>query len=167
MKNKHNHAVSYLTRGAMIAALYVALTYLSAIFGLSSGAIQFRLSEALTILPILMPEAIPGLFVGCILSNILTGCALWDIIFGSVATLIGCIGTRLLKNIPRKFKWFATLPPILSNAVIVPFVLIYTYGSPDSYIFLSATVALGEIVCAGVLGSLLYFSLSKHSLFLR
>lgn len=83
----------YLTRAALIAAFYVILTFLSQIFGLASGAIQFRLSESLTCMPLFYREAIPGLAVGCVLANILTGCALWDIIFGSIATLIGALGT--------------------------------------------------------------------------
>ena len=101
-----------LTTGAMIAALYVALTYVSHMFGLASGAIQVRLSEALTILPYFTSAAIPGLFVGCILSNLLTNCAVWDIVFGSIATLIGAIFSFLLRD---KSKWFAPLPNILSK----------------------------------------------------
>ena len=77
-KQGYSTSVRALTRGAMIAALYVALTYLASALGLASGVIQFRISEALCILPIFMPEAIAGLFVGCLLSNIFTGCLLWD-----------------------------------------------------------------------------------------
>ena len=152
-----------LTRGALIAALYVGLTYVSTIFGLSSGAIQFRLAEVLCILPIFMIEAIPGLFIGCILSNIIAGCVLWDIIFGSIATLIGAIGAYLLRRVPTKFKWVATLPTLIANMVIVPFVLIYAYvGVSDSYLFLMATVGLGEFVCATIGGSALYYIFKKH-----
>lgn len=153
----------YLTRGALIAALYVALTYVASIFGLSSGVIQFRISEALCILPIFMPEAVMGLFIGCILSNLLTGALLWDIIFGSLATLIGAFFTRMMKPLPEKLKWIATLPPVISNAVIVPFVLIYAYGVPDAYFYLFITVGIGEIVCAAGLGSLLYYTLRKYN----
>ena len=84
--------------GAIIAALYVVLTYLASAMGLSSGVIQVRFSEALTILPIFTPAAIHGLFVGCLLSNLLTGCALWDVVFGSLATLLGAIFTYLLRR---------------------------------------------------------------------
>ena len=164
MNNSKKNATLYVTRGALIGALYVVLTYLSSVFGLASGVIQFRLSEILCILPIFMPEAIPGLFIGCMLSNILTGCAAWDIIFGSIATLIGCIGTRLLMNLPEGLKWIATIPTVLSNAIIVPFVLIYTYGVTDGYFFLMLTVATGEIVCAGIGGSILYYALRKTKL---
>lgn len=151
----------YLTRGALIAALYVALTYASALFGLSSGAIQFRISEMLCILPVFMPEAIVGLTLGCLISNLLTGAVVWDIIFGTVATLIGALGARLLRRLPAKLMWIATIPTILANAIIVPFVLIYAYGVPDAYPYLILTVGIGELVCAGVMGSVLYYTLRK------
>ena len=86
---KKKNLTIYTTRGALIAAIYVALTAIASAVGLSSGAIQFRISEALCILPIFMPEAVPGLFIGCLISNVLSGCVVWDVIFGSLATLIG------------------------------------------------------------------------------
>ena len=79
-------SVRYLVHSAAIAALYVVLTYISSLFGMANGAVQLRLSEALTILPIFTPAAVPGLFVGCIIANIISGCAIWDIIFGSIAS---------------------------------------------------------------------------------
>lgn len=162
--NKTKKITLYTTRGALIAALYVALTELATLVGLSSGVIQFRISEAFCILPLFMPEAVPALFVGCILSNLLVpGVVIWDIIFGSLATLIGAVGARLLRNIPERFKWIATIPTILANALIVPFVLIYAYGAPDSYFFLMLTVGIGEVVCAGIGGSALYYILRKYS----
>lgn len=148
----------YLTRAALIAALYVILTFLSQIFGLASGVIQFRLSEALTCMPLFYKEAIPGLTIGCLLANLMTGCAVWDIIFGSAATLIGAIGTYY---IGRKKPVLAPIFPILSNMIIVPFVLQYVYGAPDSYWYLMTTVGIGEIVCCGVLGMLLYKAYKK------
>lgn len=155
-------SVPRLTRGALIAALYVAMTYLSSLFGLSSGVIQFRISEALTILPVFMPEAIPGLFVGCVLSNLMTaGAHPLDIVFGSVATLIGAVLTYLLRRLPPRLAWIAAVPPIIANAVIVPFVLMLAYGSEGSYLYFMLTVGLGELVCAGVGGSALYYSLRK------
>ena len=155
----------YLTRGALIASLYVGLTYVSTVFGLSSGAIQFRISEALCILPIFMPEAIPGLFIGCLVSNIVSGCVIWDIIFGSLATLIGAVGAHLLRNLPIKFMWAATIPNLLSNMVIVPFVLMYAYGVPGGFFLLSLSVGIGEIVCGVIGGSILYYSLKNIKLF--
>ena len=147
-----------ITQAAIIAALYVVLTFVANAMGLASGAIQIRLSEALTILPYFTPAAIPGLFVGCLLSNILVGGIIWDIIFGSLATLIGAVGTYEL----RKFKWLEPLPPILSNTITVPLVLIYAYGVQDALPYLMATVGIGEVISAGVLGMILLKSLEKH-----
>ena len=161
MKRQSHKSVMFLTRGGVIAALYTALTYLSFLLGLSSGVIQFRISEALCILPIFMPEAILGLTIGCFISNLVTGAFFWDIIFGSVATLIGATGAFLLRGISDKLKWIVTLPTILANAIIIPFVLIYAYGVPDGYFFLMFTVGVGEIVCAGIGGSLLYYTMKK------
>ena len=87
-----------ITMAGIIAAIYVVLTFVAQAFGLASGAIQFRLSEVLTILPMFTAAAIPGLTVGCVLANILTGCAIWDVVFGSFATLLGAIGTHLLRK---------------------------------------------------------------------
>lgn len=155
MKNKN---VLFLTQAAMIAALYVVLTFVANAFGLANYAVQVRFSEALTILPYFTPAAIPGLFVGCLLSNILTGCALMDIIFGSIATLIAAIFTYKL----RQFKWLAPVPPIVTNAIVVPFVLKYAYGiEPLWFSFL--TVTAGELISCGILGMLLLFSLQKYA----
>lgn len=148
----------YLTQGAMIAAIYVVLTYFINAFDLASGAIQIRISEALCVLPVFTPAAIPGLFIGCLLANTLTGAVVWDIVFGSIATLLGAVGTYLL----RKTKVLYLLPPIVSNAVIVPFVLQYAYGVPDAYWFLVLTVGIGEILSVGVLGFLLKQALWKY-----
>lgn len=155
-----NKKTLFLTQAAMIAAIYVVLTYLANAMGLANGFIQIRLSEALTILPFFTPAAIPGLFVGCLLSNILTGCCLLDIICGSAATLIGAIFTFLL----RKYKWLAPLPPILANIIIVPFVLTspYGYGLENAWWYLAVTVGIGEIICCGILGMSLLFLLNKY-----
>ncbi len=155
MKNK---SVTYLTQAAMIAALYVVLTFIANAFGLANYAVQVRFSEALTILPFFTPAAIPGLFVGCLLSNVLTGCAMPDIVFGSLATLIGAVATYKLKDVN---KWLAPLPPIAANAVIVPLVLKYAYGIEPLW-FSFVTVTAGEIISCGVLGMLLLFALSKY-----
>jgi uncharacterized membrane protein len=147
-----------LTRAALIAALYVVLTFVSQTVGLANGVIQFRLSESLTIMPVFFKEAISGLCIGCILANILTGCALWDIVFGSLATLIGALGTYY---IGRKKPLLAPVFPILSNVIIVPFILQYVYGIKDSYWFLATTVGIGEFVCCALLGLGLYKALKK------
>ena len=164
MKNKNKQLTRYTTRGALIAAMYVVLTWLASMMGLSSGVIQFRFSEALCILPVFMPEAIPGLFIGCLISNIIAGGVVWDVVFGSIATLIGAIGARLLMKLPEKLKWAVTIPTVLANMVIVPLVLIYAYGAPDSYAYLMLTVGIGEIACAGFGGAGLYYLLKKTNL---
>lgn len=155
MKNKN---VMFLTHASMIAALYVVLTFAANAMGLANYAVQVRFSEALAILPFFTPAAVPGLFIGCLISNVLTGCALPDIIFGSLATLAGAVGTRAL----RRMKWLAPLPPIAANAIVVPFVLKYAYGiQPLWFSFL--TVTAGELISCGVLGMLLLFSLEKYA----
>ena len=153
-----NKKVKFLSRASLIAALYVLLTYLAAAMGLSSGAIQLRFSEALCILPCFTAAAIPGLTVGCLLANALTGCALWDVIFGSLATLLGALGAYVLRN----QKWLVPLPSVLSNMAIVPFVLKTVYGAPDAYWFLLCAVGIGEILSVYGLGMLLLFALEKR-----
>ena len=147
-----------LARGGLIAALYVVLTLVSAAFGLSSGVIQLRLSEALTVLPFFLPEAVPALAIGCLLANLVTAAPIWDILFGSLATLIGAIGARLL----RRYRFLVPLPTVLANGLIIPLVLIFAYGVPDGYLFLFATVTAGEILSAYVLGLVLLFTLEKR-----
>ena len=144
----------FITQAAVIAALYTVLVI---IFNYCSfGPIQFRIAEALTILPYFTPAAIPGLFVGCLLSNILGGAAIWDIIFGSIATLIGAIGTYAL----RKNKWLAPLPPIIANTLIVPFVLKYAYGSEGIFAMFFVTIGASEFVVCGIIGMILLFALN-------
>ena len=152
-----------LVRGALIAAAYATLSYLSA--PLTFAFFQFRLSEALCVLPIFLPEAIPGLFIGCIISNYISGCVLWDIVFGSLATLIGAFFARALAKLPHKLMFVTTLPTVFANAIIVPFVIMYAYGSPESYWFLFATVMVGELVTATLVGTLLYYQLHKRKAF--
>ena len=156
--------VRFITYSAIIAALYVILTGLSAVLHLASGPIQIRLAEALTVLPVFTPTAIPGLFLGCVLANFLTGSLIWDVVFGSLATLIGAIGTYFLR---KKSKYLAVLPPIVSNMLIVPAVLQYVYGEEQMYWILMLTVGVGEILSAGVCGLILHKTLSKTKLFLN
>lgn len=146
-----NKKTIYVCQGAIIAALYVVLTLFVSAFNLASGAIQFRVSEALCILPIFTPAAIPGLFIGCLISNTWTGCAVLDVVLGSLATLIGATGTYFL----RKTKFVFTLPPVFANAIIVPIVLRVAYGLGDAYWFLVLTVGAGEIISICILGMLL------------
>jgi uncharacterized membrane protein len=153
--NKNN--TLKLVNGGLIAALYVVLTVLAAQFNLASGAIQVRFSEALTIMPVFTAAAVPGLTIGCVLANLLTGCAAWDVVFGSLATLIGAIGTRLLKDKPL----LAWIPPVLSNMAIIPIILIKVYAVPDAWWFLVLTIGAGEIISCGLLGLLLWRSLKN------
>ena len=149
-----------VTYAALIAAIYVVLTYVANIFGLASGAIQVRISEALCVLPAFTRAAIPGLFIGCFVSNLLTGCALWDVVFGSVATLLGALGTYYF----GKSKYLAPIFPIVANTVIVPFVLKYVYMLNDSVWYLVLTVFIGEVISCGILGALLYSVVKKSKI---
>lgn len=154
MKNKK---VLFLTQAAMIAAIYVVLTILFQPF--SFGQIQVRIAEALTILPVFTPAAIPGLYVGCMIGNILGGSILPDIIWGSFATLIGAVFTYLLR---KQIMFLAVLPPIISNTIIVPFVLRYAYGILLPIPVMMFTVGIGEIISCGILGGIIHSSLQKY-----
>ncbi len=154
MRNKR---VQFITQAAMIAAIYVVLTFSFATF--STGPIQVRLAEALTILPYFTPAAIPGLFVGCICGNLLASAMLPDIIFGSLATLIGALGTYFLR---KQNKYLAPLAPILANALIVPFILKYAYGEPFPIPYMMLTVGIGEIISCGIIGMILHGALHKY-----
>ena len=147
----------FLAHASIIAALYVVLTYLATLLGLSSNAVQIRFSEALTVLAAYTPAAIPGLFIGCFLSNIFAGGVIWDILFGSLATLLGALDTYALK----KHKYLAPLPPIIANTLIVPFVLRYAYGAPGSIGYFMLTVGAGEVISCGILGILLITAVNK------
>ena len=163
MKNKNN--IRSITAAAIVAAIYVVLTYITNLFGLASGVIQCRLSEGLCVLPAFTPAAVPGLFIGCVLSNLLTGSIPLDVIFGSLATLIGAVGTYYLARMKiNKFTY--TLPPIIANTVIIPFVLKYAYGFSGSVWYFAVTVGAGEVISCGVIGMLLYGVLKKNNWFL-
>lgn len=153
---KHAKSVTY---SAIIAALYVVLSYCSHLFGLANGAVQVRLSEALTVLPFFTPAAIPGLTIGCLVSNFIMGCLPWDIAFGTLATLLGALGTYALR------KWhpaLAPLPPIAANTVIVPIVLAKVYGEGAPLYLLAAGIFAGEFVACAVLGIPLLYTLKRR-----
>lgn len=154
-----NKKTLFTVYAALIAALYVTLTLAANSLGLANHAIQVRFSEALTVLPFFTPAAIPGLFIGCILSNLMTGCMPPDIIFGSLATLLGALGTYFLRN---KSKWLAPVCPILSNTLIVPFILAYVYFFEGSIPYFMLTVGIGEVISCGVLGMIVLNALQKH-----
>ena len=152
----------FVCRAAIIAAMYVVLTFIAAALGISSGIIQVRFSEMLCILPVFTTAAIPGLTVGCLCANLLVGGAIWqDVVFGTLATLIGAIGTYAL----RKFKWLAPLPPMLANTIIIPFVLAYGYKFEGGLPFFMLTVGIGEIISVYIFGLILYHSIKNKNLF--
>lgn len=156
MNQKTSNKIYFMVYAAMIAAIYTVLTMVFA--PISFGPIQFRISEILCILPLFTPAAIPGLFIGCLLSNFLCGAAMLDVIFGSLATLIGAVGSYLL----RKNKWAVCIPPIVANTIIIPWVLRFAYGSEDMIWYAMITVGIGEILAIGVLGNLFMGILEKY-----
>lgn len=153
MKAKNTLSITY---AAAIAAIYVVLTLVFA--PISYGEVQIRISEALTILPVFTPAAIPGLFIGCIIANMTGGAIIWDVVFGSIATLLGALGTYLL----RDKRWLAPLPPVISNTVIVPLVLRFGYGVNLPVPLLMLFIAVGELISCYVLGEVLYTLLAKY-----
>ena len=156
MKNKAR--ILFVTQAALIAALYTVLTVFVGAFGLANGAIQFRISEALCVLPFFTPAAIPGLAIGCFLSNLFMGCIWQDVIFGTLATLIGAYGAHLLRRIP----WLVPLPTVLANTLIVPPVLAYGYHAEQGLPFLMLTVGIGEVLSAYVCGLVLFFTIKPY-----
>ena len=144
--------VKYLARAGVIAALYVVLTYLAGLMNLAYGPVQFRFSEALTVLPFLFPEAVPGLFVGCVVSNLLSPYGALDLVVGSLATLVAAVGTRRCRR-----RVLAPMPPVVSNAVLVGAMLAWyeagaSAGFLPAFAYNALTVGLGELVVCYVLG---------------
>ncbi|MCR4896285.1 MAG: QueT transporter family protein [Lachnospiraceae bacterium] len=157
-----NKKVLFMVQAAMIAAIYVVLTVFINAFNLASGAIQIRISEALTVLPFFTPAAVPGLFLGCLISNLVTGCAPWDVLFGSLATLLGALGSWFiavrLKH-SETSRILVTIPPIVANTLIIPFVLAYVYQLEGTIPFFMLTVGAGELISCGILGFILLTAL--------
>lgn len=161
-KNKKRTVpVRYLTTAAIIAALYVVLTGISAMLGIASGVIQVRLSEALAVLPFFTSAAVPGVTIGCFLANLLLGSPMPDVIFGTLASFLGVFAASFL----RKHKHLIALPTILANMLIIPPVLRFAYGVPDAFWYMTLTVGAGEVISAGILGTLLLYTLQKYNLF--
>lgn len=161
MEKTNNKTIYGVAYDAAIAAVYTVLTMVFA--PISFGPVQFRISEILCVLPFFTPAAVPGLFVGCFLSNLLCGAAGLDIVFGSLATLIGAVGSFYLG---KKSKWLVAVPPILANTVIIPWVLRFAYGSQDLIPFAMLTVGIGEVLAIGVLGNLLLLTLERYRNFI-
>lgn len=156
--NNYRKSTRYLCTAAIIAALYVVLTFVSNVFGLASGAIQIRISEALCVLPFFTAAAVPGVTIGCLITNLLMGVSVYDIIFGTVATFIGVIIAYAL----RKSMWLVPIPTVISNTVIIPLVLYFSGMGEQGIPFIALTVCIGEIISCGILGILLIKVLSKY-----
>lgn len=153
-KNLDQHGrVLFIVRAAVIAALYAALTL--ALYPISFGAVQFRVSEALTLLPVLMPEAIPGLFVGCLLANLIGSATVWDVVFGSLATLIAAFMTYAT----RRNRIVAAIWPVTCNGVIVGAVLALTAQLPVALTM--GQVALGEVAVVYTVGMAMLAALNR------
>ena len=154
-----------ITTAALIGGIYVALSYFGNIFGLTYGPVQCRFSEALTVLPFLNPLATWGLFVGCVLSNILSPYGLLDLIFGSLATLLAGLLTARCRS-----KWLAPLPPVICNGILVGGLISYqevgfTAAFGGTFLFNAASVALGELLACYVLGLPLLTLMDKAKVF--
>lgn len=150
-----NKKTLYVTQAAVIAAIYVVLVF---VFQYTSfGPIQFRIAEALTVLPYFTPAAIPGVTIGCLLSNLLFKADILDVVFGTGATLIAAYLSYQL----RANKFLVPIPPILVNAIIIPWILKYAYFEADTISIMMLTVGAGQLVSVGILGMVLLFSLEK------
>ena len=163
---RRNRKVTSIVTAAMIAALYVVLSYVSHAFGLASGAIQIRISEALTILPVFTPAAIPGVTIGCLLFNLLSGAPAPDVVFGTIASLLGALGTHRIAKLLKGRKvmpYLLAVPPIFANACIIPWVLKVAYHLSETYWYFFITVGLGEVISCGVFGIILYFSVKPFA----
>jgi uncharacterized membrane protein len=152
-----------IATAGVIAALYAVMSYFAAIFGVAYGPIQCRFSEALCVLPFFFPEAVPGLFIGCLAANLLSPYGALDIVFGSLATLLAAMWTRRVPN-----RFLAPLPPVICNALIVGFLLAFeqtgfTGAFLPAFLYNGATVGLGELLVCYVLGGMLLTALPKIS----
>lgn len=151
-----------LTLAAMVAALYAAMSYFSGIFGLAFGPLNLRFSEALTLLPFLFPAATPGLFVGCVITNLLSPYGVLDLVVGPAATLLAALWTGRVKH-----KWLAPLPPVVCNGVLVGFLLAFsetngfTAALPAAWLANGLSVGVGELAVCSVPGMLLLEALPR------
>lgn len=157
MRTKRYSSIRRLTLAAMVASLYTALTLVFQ--PISFQQVQFRISEALTLLPVLFVEAVPGLAAGCFISNLLAGANPYDVVFGTLATLLAAILSRKL----RGNAWLAALPPVVCNGVIIGLVLTYAYGIDLLWLNV-LTVSLGQAVVCYALGVPMVKALAKMDL---
>jgi len=162
-KKRSKFTTRQIAAAGVIAALYAVLSYFAGIFGVAYGPIQCRFSEALCVLPFFFPEAVPGLFIGCLAANLLSPYGALDIVFGSLATLLAAVWTAHTRR-----KWLSPLPPVLCNAGIVGAVIAFetapgalTPAFWASYAYNALTVGLGEAVACYALGGLLLAALPR------
>lgn len=155
-KEKRSRKVQFLIQAAVIAAVYAALTLALAPF--AYGVMQIRVSEALTILPLFTPAAVPGLFVGCILANLIGPYGILDVISGSIATLLAAVVSYKL----RHHKMLVPLPPVIANALIVGLMLPYVYQVPIAPALSILWVGIGEAIACYGLGLPLMKLLEKY-----
>ena len=153
--DKTKLSTKHLIQGAVIAAIYAVLTIILA--PISYGPMQVRISEALTILPALTPMGIPGLTIGCLLANLLGPYGIFDVIFGTLATLLAAVCSYKL----RDHDWLVPLPPVIANGIIVGGMLHFAYGVPGLWACM-AWVALGELIACYVIGLPLLKFLKKY-----
>lgn len=161
MMSQPRFTTRQLATAGVIAALYAVLAYFTSIFGVAYGPLQCRFSEALCVLPFLLPAATPGLFIGCLAANLLSPYGALDIVFGSLATLLAAVWTQRVRH-----KWLAPLPPVLCNALIVGAVIAvqqtgFSAAFWRAYAYNAATVGLGEAAACYVLGGLLLAALPR------
>lgn len=165
-RSSQKFSVRDMAIAGLIAALYAVLGYFANIFGIAFGPIQVRFSEALCVLPFFFPAAVPGLFIGCLITNLLSPYGALDIIFGSLATLLAAVWTR-----HTRFKWLAPLPPVVCNALIIPAVITWQVAqtsSPDDvmgafFLYNVFSIGLGELLSCYILGGILLTQLPKLS----
>lgn len=162
--SKRSFSASFVSKSAVIAALYTVITIFASSLNLANGAIQLRFSEALTVLPFFSFAGVPGVTLGCLLSNIVTGCNIFDIVFGTFATFLGALGTFYIGKLSKKsssgfLKFLSPVPPIVSNTVIVPLILTFAYKIPGGIPYFMMTVGIGELLSCGVLGIILLITL--------
>lgn len=153
---RKSKSILFLTESAMIAALYAALTLVTGQFSVS--VFQLRLSEALTVLPVFTPAAVPGLAVGCLTANLLSSCAPLDTVIGALSTLAAAVLTRCL----RKRPLCAVLPPAFVNAAVLPLIFLYVYHFDGTYGFFFFSVLVSEALTAGLLGYALFRTLDRY-----
>ncbi len=151
-------SIGQLTRGALIAALYTAISLLLAPISMGFGGVDLRIAEAFTVLPILLPEAVPALFIGCLLTNIFAGGMLLDILLGSLATLLAALCTRKLRERPI---WLAVLPPVVFNMLIVGPMVHFLYAPAIPLVACILSVGAGQAIACYALGIPLLLAVRK------